>query len=404
MLEPVALAILSYLLLETVLFALLRYLRRDCQWLLMKPDRTPNLDVPALDKFEKFGMDAELGWVRKPNTSGQEIGQEGQITTFSINERGARTNPDFDELPSEILVFGDSYAFCRQVNDTETWPHMVSNILNLNTLNFGVGNYGADQAIIRMKRELPKSQAKLVVLLVVPETLCRVHSVWKHYTEFGNTFGFKPRFFLKNAQLVKYDNPVNCKDAFLNYQSYLEEIQAVDFFYRTKFLKHILFFPFTFSLLRSINRSGPLVLALILAKLIPTKNNKDRPFGLVLKNNHLILMEMYKDRAAVELLAQIIKLGQKEANKFNCKFLFCMVPQLQDIKLIKKHGKYYSSVFERLGEGVEKLDLIDDLVQGNQIHKVYTNDRFGGHLSAYGNQIISKRIAEKIKVMVQKAK
>ena len=143
MLEPVALAILSYLLLETVLFALLRYLRRDCQWLLMKRDRTPNLDVPALDKFEKFGMDAELGWVRKPNTSGQEIGQEGQSTTGSLTERGARTNPDFEELPSEILVFGDSYAFCRQVNDTETWPHMVSNILNLNTLNFGVGNYKA---------------------------------------------------------------------------------------------------------------------------------------------------------------------------------------------------------------------------------------------------------------------
>ena len=273
---------------------------------------------------------------------------------------------------------------------------MVSNLLNLNTLNFGVGNYGADQAVIRMKRELPKSQAKLVILLVVPETLCRVHSVWKHYSEFGNTFAFKPRFFLKNDELVKYDNPVNSKKAFLNYKSYLEEIQAFDFFYRTKFLKHILTFPFTFSLLRTLNRNGPLVLALMVAKLFPTKKNTDRPFGLVLKNNHLFLMKMYKDPAAVELLARIIKLGQKEACKFNCKFLFCMVPQLQDIKLIKKYGKYYSSVFEELDDSIATLDLTNDLIKEDQIHTVYTNDRFGGHLSVYGNQIISKKIAKKI--------
>ena len=394
--ETLTLAILSFFLLETFLFALLWYLRKDCQWLLMSPDKTPKLEVSALDKFEKFGMDEELGWVRKPNSFGQEVGRGGQTTTFSINERGARTNPSFDDRSSEILIVGDSYAFCRHVNDTETWPHIVQNLLNLNTLNFGVGNYGADQAVIRMKRELPKSQAKLVILLVVPETLCRVHSVWKHYSEFGNTFAFKPRFFLKNDELVKYDNPVNSKKAFLNYKSYLEEIQAFDFFYRTKFLKHILTFPFTFSLLRTLKRNGPLVLALMVAKLFPTKKNTDRPFGLVLKNNHLFLMKMYKDPAAVELLARIIKLGQKEACKFNCKFLFCMVPQLQDIKLIKKYGKYYSSVFEELDDSIATLDLTNDLIKEDQIHTVYTNDRFGGHLSVYGNQIISKKIAKKI--------
>ena len=77
----------------------------------MSPDKTPKLEVSALDKFEKFGMDEELGWVRKPNSFGQEVGRGGQTTTFSINERGARTNPSFDDRSSEILIVGDSMHF-----------------------------------------------------------------------------------------------------------------------------------------------------------------------------------------------------------------------------------------------------------------------------------------------------
>ena len=77
-----------------------------------------------------------------------------------------------------------------------------------------------------------------------------------------------------------------------------------------------------------------------------------------------------------------------------------MVPQLQDIKLIKKYGNYYSSVFEELDDSIATLDLTNDLIKEDQIHTVYTNDRFGGHLSVYGNQIISKKIAEKINAIL----
>ena len=147
-------------------------------------------------------MDPELGWVRKPYSYGQENSSNGKKTQFSVNSHGARCNPGFDEKQPAILVFGDSYAFSRQVNDYEAWPHLVSKRLDLNILNFGVGNYGLDQAILRMKRELGKHTCNLTIIMVVPETICRIQSMWKHYSEYGNTFAFKPRFVLCGDKLL----------------------------------------------------------------------------------------------------------------------------------------------------------------------------------------------------------
>ena len=98
-------------------------------------------------------------------------------------------------------------------------------------INFGVGNYGVDQALLRLKREFSKHPTKIVIMGVVPETICRIVSVWKHYYEYGNTFGFKPRFYLKNNNLNLIENPIDEKNKFEKYQNYLDEIKRYDFFY-----------------------------------------------------------------------------------------------------------------------------------------------------------------------------
>ena len=87
----------------------------------MAKDELPELDQKALEKFVKKGMDPELGWVRKPYSSGQEKGRNGKKTQFTVNALGARSNPGYDGKYPVISLFGDSYAFGRQVNDNETW-------------------------------------------------------------------------------------------------------------------------------------------------------------------------------------------------------------------------------------------------------------------------------------------
>ena len=223
------------MLLELLLWFVFTRLRSNFQWLIMAKDELPKLDHKALEKFSRKAMDPELGWVRKPHSSGQEKGRNGKKTQFTVNAHGARSNPGYDDKHPIISLFGDSYAFCRQVDDDETWSHLVSKQLDLNILNYGVGNYGLDQAILRMQRELPKHQSQLSIIMVVPETICRIQTTWKHYSEYGNTFAFKPRFVLNGDQLIYKKNLIDKKEKYLKYANYLDEIKSNDYFYKTKF-------------------------------------------------------------------------------------------------------------------------------------------------------------------------
>ena len=123
--------------LEMGLFFLVNYLREDYQWLITSKDECPKLDKTALKKFFRHSYDPLLGWVRKPNTSGEEKGPCGQ-TIYNINALGARLNPGHESLPSIISCYGDSFTFCRQVDDNETWEYYLAKLAKINVLNFGI--------------------------------------------------------------------------------------------------------------------------------------------------------------------------------------------------------------------------------------------------------------------------
>ena len=50
---------------------------------------------------------------------------------------------------NKISVFGDSFAFCRYVNDDETWENFLEKKIKSNVYNYGVGNYGIDQSFLK---------------------------------------------------------------------------------------------------------------------------------------------------------------------------------------------------------------------------------------------------------------
>ena len=110
---------------------------------------------------------------------------------------------------SLISVFGDSYAFCRYVNNDKTWEAKLENKFKKSVRNYGVGNFGLDQSFIKyQKTKLPKT-TKLVIFAFVPETISRINSYWKHYSEFGNKYGFKPIFEFKKKKLILRKNVLN---------------------------------------------------------------------------------------------------------------------------------------------------------------------------------------------------
>ena len=56
---------------------------------------------------------------------------------------------DLKKHSHKYLIFGDSFAFCRYVNDNETWEYFLENLIQMNVRNYGVGNFGVDQAILK---------------------------------------------------------------------------------------------------------------------------------------------------------------------------------------------------------------------------------------------------------------
>lgn len=371
---------------EGALHASVKYLRSSCPWLITAEDERPALDPRGLASFIDHGWDPELGWVRKPDTSGADEGRDGDLAPYHIDGRGARVNPGFEDRAPDILVYGDSYAFARQVNDDQTWAHRLSGLLRCNVANFGVGNYGLDQALMRLEREFDQHPAPVVIMAVVPETMARVHAYWKHYSEYGNTFAFKPRFELKDGVLHLVPNAVDTKEKFNRVSDMLPHLQAHDYFYERKFQRDILGFPYLLSAFKNPHRSFGLLAAAATDRLGWTR---DAAFSRVMRRNIKMNRGLYQSDAAVALFDAIAERFRRFCRERNAEPVFVFLPQRMDLERIEAGDHYYAPLCRRLAERMTVIDAAPALRAAPADLPLFVNDKFGGHYSPAGNEIIA---------------
>jgi len=96
-------------------------------------------------------FDAELGWTTRP-------GYAAPAGDIHINARGLRALREYPEAPPpgvrRVLAFGESFTFGEEVEDAECWTARLEALdPSLEVLNYGVGGYGTDQALLRARRE-----------------------------------------------------------------------------------------------------------------------------------------------------------------------------------------------------------------------------------------------------------
>jgi hypothetical protein len=388
---------------EITTYVIVTYVNKKFQWLIIERDEKPKILPDALGKFIEHGYDPELGWVRKPNTWHLENGKYGQ-TKWNTNSNAARHNPDFEELESKISCYGDSFAFCRQVNDSETWEHFLSKMLHTNVKNFGVGNYGVDQALLRLKREYTKNRTPIVIMAVVPDTISRILSIWKHYYEYGNTFGFKPRFQLKNDILVLVENPINNKDKFLDYENALEHIKVQDYFYNNKFVKEKIRFPYSISIFRNMSRNFSIIFWILMISVLKKSKKSNqviqwKPMQVVMRINLQWRVKLYADKDAVQLLKKLVEEYVKYVHKENSIPVFVFIPQKDDVLFVKKNYHFYKNIIKELQgiTGIYLIDILDYFLNEEQIDQLYSdNNDYGGHLSIEGNMKVASIIYQKL--------
>jgi len=375
------------------------------QWLILQKDEYPRLPSKELEKFFEHGYDQELGWARKPNTEHNEIGKNSRVTKWTTNSNVGRTNPDFDHTHSKISCYGDSFTFCRQVDDDETWEHYLSKSLNSNVQNFGVGNYGIDQSLLHLKRNFDKNKTDIIILSVVPDTISRIVSVWKHYYEYGNTFGFKPRFFLERGNLVLNKNPINSREKFSNYEKYLEDIRKNDFFYQEKFKKEKISFPYSITIFKNAKRNFRIIYWVLKIKGLKkrgmdTKKIDWNPMKVIMEINLRWRLKLFRDLETTRLLKEIIQEFSNFAKTNQSKAVFAFLPQKDDLLFIKNNYNFFQKFLDEL-DSIENLHIIDFseiLLKNANLDELYSDENeYGGHFSRYGNEVIGKIFEEELK-------
>lgn len=351
--------------------------------------KTPKISKSIIKRFVDHGFDAELGWVRKANTSKIDSG-----LPYKIDKQGSRENPCSNNFKTNIASFGDSYCFCREVSDSETWQSYLTEYTNTKVLNFGVGNYGFDQALLRLKREYPKIKTQYVIMGIVPHTIARILSVWKHYNEFGNILAFKPRFYIKNNKLKLLDNFITSPEKFNETNKFIHKVNAHDFFYETKFLKEAYFFPFLFSVLKNPKRFIYFILKSIrnvfktfsrftyfLDKIIIEFLDSEGP-----KQLHLL----YKSEYATSLLLALIDDFYEYSEKHSFIPIILIMPMKDDLLYMQKYGNFYSNTFIKTSNNIKVIDLSEKILDEDDIPSLFNK----WHYSKKGNQLVAKTLSD----------
>jgi hypothetical protein len=389
-------------LVELCAIALIRWLKRDFQWLVTAEDECPTPDGDSLRRFLDHGYDPVLGWDRKAGTAKTEpvksVGEERRRfaeSTYTINERKARTNPGHEHLPVTISTYGDSFAFSRHVDDDETWQWYLSDRTGTNVVNFGVGNYGLDQAFLRLRREIEGQPSRVVVMMVVPETISRIINIWKHYSEYGNTLGFKGRFVLENGGLRWLDNPIDQPEKFGDIPAHVKWIQRHDGCYRKKFRQDVIRLPYSASLVRDRSRRLPLLRALLARKL--NRHDEEvanRPWELILQRNSEFTHELYRDAESVGLLCALIREFGRYVRQFGSTPVFVFATYFEDVAFLAENHHFYQGVIDRVERELAVVDLGKALGGHPTLEDLYVSRFYGAHFSAAGNRFVAEQLRE----------
>lgn len=367
------------------------------KWILTEKNLENKFDKEKFYKFKKQSYNEDLGWDQKKNFKSYD--KNGNKTIFyKISNKGYRKSI-YNKKSNMIATFGDSYVFSRQVNDNQTWQEHLSESLNIFVSNYGVGNYGLDQAYLKFLKTKISKKTKIVMFGFVPESICRIQSIWKNYLEFGNIHAFKPHVYLKNQSIRFEKNYLKKKTQIKNLDLIIKKIEKKDRFYKEKFEKRVFKFPYFLSFLKNVEINLKIFLLTfkyIFKKKINIDELENKIFPIVMSKNIDESHNLYKEKYSKELILKTMLEISKNVSSKKRRVIFVIFPQLFDLK--KKSKKNYQNFFRGINNqnsNLKILDLTSNFMKKNY-KDLFVNDKYGGHLNPKGN----KFVADEIKKMI----
>jgi hypothetical protein len=136
-------------------------------------------------------FDPVLGWTTAPLFASAD----GRV---HVNSQGLRGTREYAPLPPEgarrWIACGESFTFCEEVRDEEAWPaRLEAREPGLEVLNYGVGGYGTDQALLRASREA-RGPAEVLLVGLMLENIGRNVNRYRPLWYTGSQPAAKPRY------------------------------------------------------------------------------------------------------------------------------------------------------------------------------------------------------------------
>lgn len=166
-------------------------------------------------------------------------------------------------------------------------------------------------------------------------------------------------------------------------------------------------FPYFLSFLKKPFRNTKLLFFIYLREISKkikffSKKTNDLPFSIIMSENIYAAQNLYKKKKCSDLLKKILLEFCDEAYSNNHIPIMLIIPQLIDIKFIKKNGKNLSSIFfnnmkkEKYFENAHIINLTDVFLNSD-FKKMYVHDSYGGHLSEIGNDLVARELKKYFK-------
>lgn len=198
------------------------------------PVSSENFQEEANAFFHSKRFDADLGWDYRP--------------------------PVHNYLENKVFLsqaYGDSFVLSG--NGGITWQEAFENITGEAILNFGVGGYGLDQAVLKFERYSSEYPTRIAILGLYRQTFRRALSyhAYHYFKHVEFKFTFKPFFVEKGLRYTLYKPP--CTDASCMWDVLYDPDNAVrkilssqDYWYRNNMGKPELRFPRILKYIRTL--------------------------------------------------------------------------------------------------------------------------------------------------------
>ena len=322
-----------------------------------------------LDSTRATFWDRDVGWVRRPSTH-RDLGD----WRMSTDERGARREP-LDVPGGLVSAYGDSFTFGEEVNNNQTWPHYLSAALKTRVDNWGETAYGPDQAVLRLRRNLPAQRTAVVVLAIMSEDIDRIVNCYRPFLTRNSAMalGFKP-MVVDDGKPRWLPNPLQRSETQADFREALRVSREYDYWYllnRERVRPH---FPYLLQLLRAT--------------------------AYALK--HADAENLYENREALARLDFLVDEFQALARAHDFTPVLLFIPGPADLQRFEqsrsmRYHRYLAEMRQRTrGTRLVTLDLVERHFQPVRFYR----RPFKGHPSPYGQRVIAALLAEAIRPLL----